>query len=84
MLLANSTLQAQTDVDSLVVNAVNRIVTSYPKATLQDIYKSFFQERFGPGHIIPNEESAITISQKRNSSMAGRMPHDLRTNRIKW
>ena len=64
MLLANSTLQAQTDVDSLVVNAVNRIVTSYPKATLQDIYKSFFQERFGPGHIIPNEESAKQYLKK--------------------
>lgn len=64
MLLANSMLQAQTDVDSLIANAVNRIVTTYPKATLQDIYKSFFQERFGPGHIIPDEVAAKQYLEK--------------------
>ena len=29
-----------------------------PEATLQDVYKSFYQERFGPGHMTPNVENA--------------------------
>lgn len=41
-----------------IENAVRTLVSQYPQATLQDIYKSFFQERFGPGHMIPNVENA--------------------------
>lgn len=38
--------------------AVQAIVNQYPKATLQDIYKSAFQDRFGPGHLISNPKGA--------------------------
>ena len=39
--------------DTLSVRiAIERQMTAYPKSTLQDIYKSFYQERFGPGHLI--------------------------------
>lgn len=38
--------------------AVRTLVSEYPEATLQDVYKSFYQERFGPGHMIPNVENA--------------------------
>ena len=31
---------------------VNNLLKTYPKATLQDIYKSFFQGYFGPEHLI--------------------------------
>jgi hypothetical protein len=41
-----------------VEQAVNTLIGKYPEATLQDIYKSFYQERFGPGHMIPNVENA--------------------------
>lgn len=41
-----------------IENAVRTLVSQYPQATLQDVYKSFFQERFGPGHMIPNVENA--------------------------
>lgn len=41
-----------------IVEAVNTLIGKYPEATLQDIYKSFYQERFGPGHMIPNVENA--------------------------
>ncbi|MBO7601428.1 MAG: hypothetical protein J6S94_00150 [Bacteroidaceae bacterium] len=41
-----------------IVEAVKTLVSQYPKATLQDVYKSFYQERFGPGHMIPNVENA--------------------------
>ena len=30
----------------------------YPEATLQDIYKGCFQDRFGPAHILTNRDAA--------------------------
>lgn len=41
-----------------VVTAVERMLADYPQSTLQDIYKSFFQDRFGPGHIVPDSAQA--------------------------
>ena len=41
-----------------VRSAIERQLTSYPESTLQDIYKSFYQEHFGPGHIISDTASA--------------------------
>jgi hypothetical protein len=32
--------------------AVNRQMATYPQSTLKDLYKNFFQDRFGPGHLI--------------------------------
>jgi polyhydroxyalkanoate synthesis regulator phasin len=31
----------------------------YPESTLQDIYKNFYQDRFGPGHAISNPEAVM-------------------------
>ena len=39
-------------------SAIERQLASYPESTLQDIYKSFYQEHFGPGHIISDTASA--------------------------
>ena len=41
-----------------IEQAVKTLISQYPEATLQDVYKSFYQERFGPGHMIPNVENA--------------------------
>ncbi len=41
-----------------VHTAVERMMTDYPVSTLQDIYKSFFQDRFGPGHIVADTAQA--------------------------
>ena len=30
----------------------------YPHSTLRDLYKNYFQDRFGPGHIIADEQAA--------------------------
>ncbi len=38
--------------------AVERQMELYPESTLQDLYKSFFQDRFGPGHIIADPSAA--------------------------
>ena len=35
-----------------VQEAVKQLMSTYPKATMQDIYKSFYQNRFGSGHLI--------------------------------
>ena len=38
--------------------AIERQLATYPESTLQDIYKNFYQEHFGPGHIISDTASA--------------------------
>lgn len=44
--------------DDCVQAAVERMLADYPQSTLQDIYKSFFQDRFGPGHMVPDSAKA--------------------------
>lgn len=41
-----------------VVSSIKRMQARYPKITLCDIYKSFYQDFFGPGHIIESKEKA--------------------------
>ena len=48
---------------NLVRDAVERQMVQFPESTLQDLYKSFFQDRFGPGHIIADESSAFHYLQ---------------------
>lgn len=43
--------------DSIRLSVLS-LINQYPKATLLDIYKSSFQDRFGPGHIISNRKGA--------------------------
>ena len=38
--------------------SVSRQLETCPESRLQDLYKSFFQDRFGPGHIIRDRQSA--------------------------
>jgi hypothetical protein len=38
--------------------AVKAQLGLYPKSTLQDLYKNFFQDYFGPGHIVSDTTSA--------------------------
>ena len=41
-----------------IKEAVERQLRDYPKSTLQDLYKSFFQDRFGPGHLVSDTSAA--------------------------
>ena len=50
-------------------SAIERQLTTYPESTLQDIYKSFYQEHFGPGHIISDTASARRYLMKELSKM---------------
>lgn len=38
--------------------AVERLLDRYPEATLQDIYKTMFQDRFGTAHLL-SERSVV-------------------------
>ena len=38
--------------------AIERQLKTYPESTLQDVYKSFYQDHFGPGHMIADTASA--------------------------
>ena len=41
-----------------ILNALKTQLDRYPEARLTDLYKSFFQDRFGPGHIVANAAAA--------------------------
>ncbi len=50
--------------------AIERQMAAYPKSTLQDIYKSFYQDRFGPGHMITDTASARSYLMHELSEMS--------------
>lgn len=49
-LLASSCHQKEQE--QTLQGAIERQMDTYPEARLQDIYKSFYQDHFGPGHLI--------------------------------
>ncbi len=51
-------LQSCRPSDSEIRQAVKAQLKRYPGSTLQDIYKSFFQDEFGPEHSIKDSASA--------------------------
>jgi hypothetical protein len=46
--------QPDNEIRQAVINQLQR----YPESTLQDIYKSFFQDEFGPGHLLSDTAGA--------------------------
>ncbi len=57
-------------IDTVAVrSAIERQLTTYPESTLQDLYKSFYQEHFGPGHIISDTASARRYLMRELSEM---------------
>lgn len=52
-----------------VRSAIEMQLATYPESTLQDIYKSFYQEHFGPGHIISDTASARRYLMRELSEM---------------
>jgi hypothetical protein len=41
-----------------VTSAVQKQINTYPESRLQDLYKNFFQDRYGPGHLISDSTMA--------------------------
>jgi hypothetical protein len=57
--------------DALSIRAaIERQIETYPKSTLQDIYKSFYQDRFGPGHMITDTASTRRYLMRELSEMS--------------
>ena len=57
-------------IDTIAMHsAIERQMATYPESTLQDIYKSFYQEHFGPGHIISDTASARRYLMRELSEM---------------
>lgn len=50
--------------------AVGDQLKRYPESTLQDIYKSFFQDEFGPGHLLTDTAGARNYLQHELSGMS--------------
>ena len=50
-------------------SAIEMQLVTYPESTLQDVYKSFYQEHFGPGHIISDTASARRYLMRELSEM---------------
>ena len=56
--------------DTLSIRAaIEHQLTAYPESTLQDVYKSFYQDRFGPGHMISDTASARSYLMRELSEM---------------
>ncbi|MDR2118909.1 MAG: hypothetical protein LBP25_05200 [Tannerellaceae bacterium] len=47
-----------TDFEAAVRTAVERQMNAYPASTLADLYKNFFQDSFGPGHLVGDTAAA--------------------------
>ena len=57
-------------IDTIAVRlAIEKQLATYPESTLQDLYKSFYQEHFGPGHIISDTASARRYLMRELSEM---------------
>ncbi|MCC8188686.1 MAG: hypothetical protein LIP08_14625 [Bacteroides sp.] len=50
--------QENKEFEQAVRMSVERAMQRYPKSTLKDLYKLFFQDRYGPGHLIHDREGA--------------------------
>lgn len=46
------------ELNSRIEKAIENELEHYPEARLRDIYKNFFQDAFGPGHLIPDTTHA--------------------------
>jgi hypothetical protein len=52
--------------------AIGQQLELYPESTLQDIYKSFFQDEFGPGHLLDDTAGARKYLEYELANMISR------------
>lgn len=57
--------------ETAIEQAIGRQMRSHPASTLQDLYKNFFQEQFGPGHLVPDTTSAARYLRYELQTMSG-------------
>ncbi len=59
--------------------AVEKQLELYPESTLQDIYKSFFQDEYGPGHLLENVSFAREYFDLELEEMESKGRHEAET-----
>jgi hypothetical protein len=68
-------LQSCHHADNEVTRAVKSQLERYPESGLQDIYKSFFQDEFGPGHLLTDTAGAWQYLEYELSEMTSSGNH---------
>lgn len=63
--------------ESPVVKAVEIQLQKYPESTLKDIYKSFFQDEYGPGHLLDDTSAARKYFEYELSQMKSKGYYEL-------
>jgi len=58
VILTMSVFQGCNQSNNEIAKAVRSQLQCYPESSLQDIYKSFFQDEFGPGHLLNDTAGA--------------------------
>lgn len=56
LLLCTACSNPRSKEEQMMVRAVEGLIERYPQATLQDIYKSCFQDHFGVAHLLADRE----------------------------
>lgn len=59
LMISQLSARAQTDT-AAVSRAIDYQTKTYPASTLKDIYKSFFQDAFGPGHLMGENMNSVS------------------------
>ena len=54
-----------------IKQAIRYQLENYPASRLTDIYKSFFQDFYGPGHLLENPEGALNYLERELSEVTG-------------
>jgi hypothetical protein len=68
----NSALYQREDFRERVVESVRWQMKNYPESRLRDLYKNFFQDKFGPGHIVADTASAGAYLRRELAEVNGR------------
>ena len=62
-LIAFMLFSCEYQLENEIKKSVKFQMRNYPESTLQDIYKNFFQDAFGPGHLIEDAEACLNNLQ---------------------
>jgi hypothetical protein len=74
-LVAISCQSPSVDYSERIVAAVEQQVNAYPASTLMDVYKSFYQDECGPGHLLEDTAAAREYLFYELSEMKSRGRH---------
>lgn len=69
-------LQGCSQHENEIVQVVKNQLKLYPESSLQDIYKNFFQDEYGPGHLIENVSYAREYFDLELEEMASHGNHN--------